>query len=161
MTRQNLEASVLGMLREECYEPRKAREVLADILMELNMSGAKSDIISRQDFLVSCSESKTLLAFMMSAAKNEQKKREESKRKEQEKAFEAALASAALTEDSKKRKRKRKKKKPKAETAATKGKEDPLEKYISVTPSGSRRGSFCSVYDGGFQRMSRRKSLFA
>lgn len=159
MSRQNLEKTILGMLRDECYEPRKAREVLADILMELDMSGAKSNVISKQDFLVSCSESKNLLAFMMSAAKNEQKKRAEAKRQEQEKAFEEALASAALTEDSKKRKRKRKKKKPKE----AKAKEDPLEKYISVTPSGSRRGSFNlgSYHDSGFQRMSRRKSLFA
>lgn len=158
LSRTDLEKIIMSLLKDECYDAFQSQELLADIFIDLNLK--KGNVIDKREFLIGCSQSETLTAIMVAAAEKEKAKRKKAKKEKAETELMAALENAGIgaegggEEDEGKKKDKKKKKKKRR-------KKDPLEKYISITPSGSRRGSH--TREGSptsFTRMSRRGSLF-
>lgn len=125
---------------------------MADIFLDLNRNCKREDVILKKEFLASCNSSKTLMTIMVAAAENETKRMEKRKKKSKDKTVEDGDEEKEGEEQNYGDKNKDKKKKKK------KKKKD--DKYISITPTASRRGSSNTFNDVlTIQKMSRRRSL--
>lgn len=154
-----MERIILSLLKGECYDAFQCQELLADIFIDLNLK--KGNVIDKREFLIGCSQSETLTAIMVAAAEKEKAKRKKAKKEKMEAELLAALEGAGIGAEGEDGEGDASKKKDKKKKKKKKRKRDPLDKYISITPSGSRRGSH--TREGSptsFTRMSRRGSLF-
>ena len=143
ISQDEMDSTLLTLLKTESYKPAAAREIVKDIFNDLDLN--QDGQVNKREFLIATSQSDILTTILCTAAEKEKqmlKRVMKPGETGETPPGELLEAEAAVSKRSKKKSKKKKKKK------------DVLDKYIS--PRSSRGGSPTPE----FTRMSRRRSIF-